>query len=120
MKKKTLVWILVAALCLAVLGVTLWTVLGGIGSVLPQPSEPPVQEPPEERQELQNPQQEEHYPMVDESGIPIEGDNFLEDPWGDVEDDSAAPQEEKVEIPQEVITSDSDLAVTDDGWSEIY
>lgn len=118
MKKKTL--ILIAALCLVVLGITLWMVFSGVDSVLPNPVDPSTEDNQEVQQGgLQNPQQEEHFPMVDESGMPIEGDNVISDPWGDVEQ-APAPNNTPAKAPQETITSDGDLALTDEGWSDIY
>lgn len=117
MFQKNWKWILVAVICLLVLGVTLWAVLGGVSSQLPQDETPPVVEQEETPQEPLD----ENYPMVDESGVVIGEDNLVDDPWADVaEEETEVPQGEVSEIPQEEVVSDEDLAVTDEGWSGIY
>ncbi len=116
-------WILVAGICLLVLGATLWAVLGGISSVVspPPPAVPPLAEDAQEPPALSD----ENYPMVDESGEVIGDDNFLDDPWAfNAEDeraeDAQTPQDEISETPQDEGMTDEELAVTDEGWSGIY
>jgi len=120
MLKKYWLWVLVAVLCIAVLGVTLWAVLGGVSAQMPQaPEAPPVVEEPKD---VEVQPDDENFPMVDESGVVIGGENYLEDPWADIPSESGAevPQDEVSEIPQDEILTDEDLAVTDEGWSGIY
>ena len=121
MKKKYWLTIVIAAVCLLVLIGTLWAVLGGVNSQMPQGTDAP---PVVEKQDDTVVSSDENYPMVDESGVVIEGeDNALEDPWSDVVvEDSEEPtkQDEVSEIPQDEILTDEELAVTDEGWSGIY
>ncbi len=123
--KKYWVWIVIAAVCLLVLIGTIWAVLGGVSSVMPQtPGEVIVEdiETPSDESVLTD---DENYPMVDGNGQVIGEDNLLDDPWAfKAEDESAeeapAPQDEISETPQDEVMTDEELAVTDEGWSGIY
>ena len=119
MHKKT--WVILAAvLCVAVLGITIWCVRSGVQSALPKPPEV------EEDVPVQVPEfQEEAIPSVDENGnllspeeIQVADENIVVNPWGD----APAEGSETSEIPSdsESISNDSDLAVSDEGWTGIY
>jgi len=135
MKKKTWLIIAIAVVCLAVLGVTVWCVAGGVKSTMPQPEI----DPKPQLEQVPSEPQDEIVPLDPETGAPVEDeavsfdpqpeasaeDNMVVDPWGDVESEDPVgsnPIEEELteEEEAEKAMTEEELATSDEGWTGIY